>query len=51
LWREQENRFERRHRLKADGYDLGVIMARGTELHDMTAAEILTQASKKRHRV
>jgi REP element-mobilizing transposase RayT len=48
--REQEERFDRRHRLKARGYDLGMVVARVAELFNITATEIL-QPSKKPERV
>jgi putative transposase len=48
--REQEERFDRRYRLNAHGYDLDMVVARVAELFDMTAAEIL-QPSKKPDRV
>jgi hypothetical protein len=48
--REQEERFDRRHRLKAGGYDFDTVVNRVAELFHMTATEIL-QPGKKPERV
>ncbi|MDZ7698424.1 MAG: transposase [Deltaproteobacteria bacterium] len=48
--REQEERFERRHRLKARGYNFDMVVGRVAELFHMTAKEIL-EPSKKPQRV
>jgi putative transposase len=46
VFREQDERFNCRHRLKAHGYDLGMAVARGAELFNITKTEIL-QPNKK----
>ena len=48
--REQEERFERRHLLKARGHDFDTVVGRVTGLFNMTAREIL-EPSKKPQRV
>jgi len=48
--REQEERFERRNRLKARGHDFDMVVGRVAELFNMTAREIL-EPSKKPQRV
>jgi putative transposase len=48
--REQGERFERRHRLKARGYDFDMVVGRVAELFNMKAREIL-EPSKKPQRV
>jgi REP element-mobilizing transposase RayT len=48
--REQEEGFDRRHRLKARGYDFDMVVGRVAELFNVTAKDIL-EPSKKPQRV